>query len=1209
MKFILQVIILMVFSGIISAQSDRSQVMNMEITGEGITEVNLSFNLGFYEIRNFPVNGKNYHEISASGIMLPGEPGKPALPSYSRVFAVPRGAEVFLDIKNYKTELVNGILPVPSFEIPAENDDSPLRYLPDNSVYSGKNSFPSQNVFISQEWSFRGVDLVTVTVVPFSWNPQTNVLTVFENIDFSVIFEGGSGRIGDDRLRTKNSDIVLKNIAVNYRSIPAIDYSSRISEALAESKDNAEFIIIVPDDSVFITWAESIKDFRVEEGIITQVFTLTDIGGSTWTAIDNFISNAYYSWTIPPEAVLILSDYPNSGDGYGITSPMYNSYCVSDNIYADVDGDNLPDIAIGRICAQNEDQLRDMITKNLDLEREPTTEMPFYKNPISACGWQYERWFQLCAEVIWGFWANSLSKDPVRVYAIYQTPNPAPGMAWSTAANTQTVVNYFNALGYIPLTVPAGIDWYGTGAQIVTAINSGAFMLQHRDHGYETGWGEPDFSINTINQLQNEPNKYPFVMSTNCLTGKYNSGAQVFAERFHRISGKGALGVNAASEVSYSFVNDVYAWGLYDYMWPWFDPYYGTGTEADVRPGWAMMYAKYYLFYSTWCGSTSKPVTYHLMHHFGDPYMRMSYEVAQHLSVVHANAILSGTDSFAVQAPSGSFVAFSRNGNVLGRGDGTGNMSYFGIEPQNPGDTVKLAVISQNYYRYVMFLPVVPASLPHVVYSHISDTTGGNGDGQINPGQSYSLTVQVANWGGAAAQGVTGFLSGSDPNVSFMNDTVLYGTINSMDTSQTVQTLGVTVSNSVPDSTYLQFDINCRDSNDSFWISQITVMANSPSIEVTSLDGPSAIEPGDDIRISAGIFNKGSGTARNIEFICRISDPYISVVDSITFSDSLLSQGQLDFDSVFRITVDPSCPQGHFADMILVTKSQGGMVFSETFRLGVGTSFTEDFETGGPNWTFSGPSSWHVTEHKSHSPVKSMYCGNEGTWQYSNSIVNSRVISPDLHYVSNSVLSFWHYYEIANNYDKVQLQFSLDGGATWNLINPEEGYTGAWAYTPYDSIYTGSQTAWQEQHVRFHGEGTLKFSWLFFSNPTITAEGYYFDDVSLSLGSGFIGVEEEQDPGIEGVLTFCLNAAYPNPMTNRGVISFSVGQEENVSLIIYDITGRAVKTLQNGIMRPGNYRVEWDGRDELGKLVSSGTYFYRMSAGTYSAGDKLLLVR
>ena len=79
-----------------------------------------------------------------------------------------------------------------------------------------------------------------------------------------------------------------------------------------------------------------------------------------------------------PAAFLLLGDYPNSGMlDSGITSPTWNSYCVSDNIYADVDGDDLPDMAHARITARDAGELDpaayDEAVIRLSLERPGAT--------------------------------------------------------------------------------------------------------------------------------------------------------------------------------------------------------------------------------------------------------------------------------------------------------------------------------------------------------------------------------------------------------------------------------------------------------------------------------------------------------------------------------------------------------------------------------------------------------------------------------------------------------------------------------------------------------------------------------------------------------------------------------------------------------------------------------------------------------------------
>ena len=117
-----------------------------------------------------------------------------------------------------------------------------------------------------------------------------------------------------------------------------------------------------------------------------------------------------------------------------IVSPIWDSYCVSDNIYADVTNNDMPDIIFARITAQNEDQLETMISKFINYEMEPPTNPGFYDHPITALGWQTERWFQICSESVGGFWKNVLGKDPVRINEVYGG-NPAVD-PWSTATNT-----------------------------------------------------------------------------------------------------------------------------------------------------------------------------------------------------------------------------------------------------------------------------------------------------------------------------------------------------------------------------------------------------------------------------------------------------------------------------------------------------------------------------------------------------------------------------------------------------------------------------------------------------------------------------------------------------------------------------------------------------------------------------------------------------
>ncbi|MBN2030313.1 T9SS type A sorting domain-containing protein [bacterium] len=84
---------------------------------------------------------------------------------------------------------------------------------------------------------------------------------------------------------------------------------------------------------------------------------------------------------------------------------------------------------------------------------------------------------------------------------------------------------------------------------------------------------------------------------------------------------------------------------------------------------------------------------------------------------------------------------------------------------------------------------------------------------------------------------------------------------------------------------------------------------------------------------------------------------------------------------------------------------------------------------------------------------------------------------------------------------------------------------------------------------------------------------------------------------------------YPNPFNSQTVISYQIPAKGNVSIHIFDATGRIVRTLvQNRFHEPGQYDVRWDGYDEQGEPVSSGVYIYQLQTGDIRLNKKMILL-
>ncbi len=118
----------------------------------------------------------------------------------------------------------------------------------------------------------------------------------------------------------------------------------------------------------------------------------------------------------------------------------------------------------------------------------------------------------------------------------------------------------------------------------------------------------------------------------------------------------------------------------------------------------------------------------------------------------------------------------------------------------------------------------------------------------------------------------------------------------------------------------------------------------------------------------------------------------------------------------------------------------------------------------------------------------------------------------------------------------------------------------------------------------------------------------YLDNVQIFNypSSGISGVT---DPDDQIPLEFSLRQNYPNPFNPTTRIEFTLPKAMKAELVVYDLTGRRVKTLVNEEKHAGQHFVQWDGTNSVGRSVSSGTYFYKLTAGSFTKVEKMMLVR
>ena len=100
------------------------------------------------------------------------------------------------------------------------------------------------------------------------------------------------------------------------------------------------------------------------------------------------------------------------------------------------------------------------------------------------------------------------------------------------------------------------------------------------------------------------------------------------------------------------------------------------------------------------------------------------------------------------------------------------------------------------------------------------------------------------------------------------------------------------------------------------------------------------------------------------------------------------------------------------------------------------------------------------------------------------------------------------------------------------------------------------------------------------------------------------------EEGETGPRAFALYPNYPNPFNSGTVLSFSLPEAQPVvELTVYDLLGQKLAVLVRGKRGSGFHSVEWNGRDDSGRLLASGSYLYRLRAGPHRAVGKLMLLR
>lgn len=675
-----------------------------------------------------------FTEITFPKQVFFGEVGAPAIPYLGINFAIPFKAEVEVEVDFGEWIKIGTVTLMPVQ--PAAQDkvgvaDPEFVYLPQK--YSTDILLPENPEILENEKILRGVRVNQFWISPVRYNPSTGELFYADRIDIRVKFIGGKDEFyADPLLRSPAYEKMLRKFSINHSTFEA--NMEKESQSYKSATGDPVFYIITHPQ--FLEEANKLAIWKLRLGILAKVFS-TDQIGATAKEIRQFISEAYFKNDPPLEYVLFIGDAEYVPTLYGSFHSSHFSLIGSDHYYACVDGDdNFADIGVGRISVDSYEQSADRIDKIINYEQGLVEDESFYNTSYQFAYFQdsdknnkADRRFLLTSEEIYRWFSDVLEDGHITSNRCYVTDEDVLPQKWSTSSSYHFFADWWKwGTDKLPneLLRGYGFDWSCDREDISKAINAGANFVTHRDHGFSEGWGDPAFYSSDVMGLVNG-DKTPVVWTVNCETGWFDNetdsiinfsskNRQAFVEAWQRNLKGGAVGLIAATRISYSGFNDRLVWGWMDAIWPGYIPGYPRESEDDFEglPAGSdvVNYGKFYM--STVYGpSSTRNIATEEFQWFGDPTMKMWTRAPLDIEVQHVKVLSYYKDALEIKTDvEDALIVLVINNEIVAMEKSTGSTQSIPISiPLNDGMVVSVTISKDNHRPYRRNISVAQCGL------------------------------------------------------------------------------------------------------------------------------------------------------------------------------------------------------------------------------------------------------------------------------------------------------------------------------------------------------------------------------------------------------------------------------------------------------------------------------------------------------------------
>ena len=694
-----------------------------ECTKSDMTSLQASFSFSTIEAENVDTQRGQFSWLSMPNTVLGGNEGDPQIPVVNELIAVPVGANPTIRVTSYSTtdyrlnDLgIQTLVPrQPSLRKDKRPEDVPFVY--NANAYQTRGMRSEPQAFVSVVGTMRGVQLGKMTIEPVSYDPVNNTLRVFNDIEVEVSFDGADAVATEKLLVDTYSpyfNVIYKQLFNDrmirdaYSQHPDL-YSTPVKMLVVTTSTYA-------NSDAFNSWLT----WKKQKGIDVDVQTVAS--GATASTIKNLIYSRYN--TNHPSFLVIV------GDETVVTYYQLWDYestygnAATDLEYASVDGDVYHDMFISRIPVASTTDLNNYVNKALTYEKYTMSDPSYLSNVLLIAGAD-------------GTWAPKVGRPTIN-YAADNYFNTAHG--------------FTNVYKYVSSTYTGCYNY----------LSSGVGFANYTAHGDIQEWSNPEFTSDDVNALTNN-DKYFWAMGNCCLTCNFKNAQNnqtCYGETMIRVANKGAFGyigsvpesywyedyyfgVGATSTMSTTPSMSQTTLGVYDMMFD--DSGFNTLNAVPFAGNVAVTYAHA----NSYTSSVTDEYYWRAYQCFGDGSIMPYHTQPAANNVSHASTISIGVSTFAVSADNGSYVAITKNNEILGVAEViSGNTVNVPISGLTTAGDVMIVVTRQQRQPYITTIQAISANGPYISLESYTPNTA-------LIGESTNLSLTFKNVGNAATSGTT----------------------------------------------------------------------------------------------------------------------------------------------------------------------------------------------------------------------------------------------------------------------------------------------------------------------------------------------------------------------------------------------------------------------------------------------------------------------